>query len=198
MSSQPSLFRSAMAGPYDQPTSATWSSRPIRSNFRPPRLWCIWLPVVNERSLAITDSEYVPGQRLAMIRLPAFEYMLADVKIDMAVVVEVAGRDPHRAVVARAAVDRLLSECPIPPIDEQDAVAELVDDVEIGPVVVVGIEPDRGEGGAVAARCIAGPRDVGELPVPQVPPEPVGHLAAPLAVDPAPGPQLARARHEQV
>ena len=39
-----------------------------------------------------------------MTRLPAFEYMLRDVDVDVAVVVEVADGDPHRAEVA--AVDR--------------------------------------------------------------------------------------------
>src|SRR5262249_15866759 len=76
MSSQPSLSRSIMAGPYDQPTSATCISPLICSNSRPPRLRCNWRPVVNEGSLARIGSGYDPGQRLPMTRLPALEYML--------------------------------------------------------------------------------------------------------------------------
>src|SRR5262249_49672342 len=105
-SSQPSLSRSARAGPYAQPTAATCQARPFCSKsgagtpgresraegpeppvgsrllaldswLLTPRLRCSWLPATKERSVDRIGSGKVPGATLPMTRLPALEYMLA-------------------------------------------------------------------------------------------------------------------------
>src|SRR5207249_1717046 len=72
-------------------------------------------------------------------------------------------------------------------VDEQDAVAELVGHVQVGPAVVVGVEPDGAEGRAEAAAGAGGLGHILELPVALVAPQLVAFALAALAVDPGVG-----------
>ena len=100
-------------------------------------------------------------------------------------VVKMAVSGAHGAEIARAVHERLRAEGAIAVIQQQHTVAEFIGDKDVGPAVVVGIEPEGGEGRAVAA---AGPGSRGhvfELPVAFVAKKLVFPGARPaLAVDP--------------
>src|SRR5262249_57557050 len=67
------------------------------------------------------------------------------IEIDVAVVVHVADGQPHAPEVHRAVGQGAGPKGAVPVVDQQDAVAELVDDVEVRPAVVVGVQPGGGE-----------------------------------------------------
>ena len=136
------------------------------------------------------DIAQDPGSRLGV--------HVGDVQVDVAVVVDVAGRHPHGAEVSRAAREGVFPKGAVTLVKQQDTVPELVGHVQVRPAVVVGVEPNRAEGGTVAARGAAGGSDLFELPVPLVAEEQVATLAAALAVEPGTGPGGTKAGHVQV
>ena len=86
-----------------------------------------------------------------MTRLPALEYMLATYRSMLPSLSTSPARHAHRAEVARPVGEVLFAERAVAVVEQQHAVAEFVDDVEVGPAVVVGVQPDGAEGGPMAA-----------------------------------------------
>src|SRR5262249_20044576 len=101
-----------------------------------------------------------------------------------AVVVDVPASDAHRAKIAGALNQGVFSEMTIALVVEEDAVAELIDDIEVGPSIVVGVEPDRREARAAIPAGAAGGRHVLESPVAEVAHQIVAFRAANATLDP--------------
>src|SRR5262249_33753227 len=114
------------------------------------------------------------------------------INVDVAIVVNVAGGRAHRAEIAGSLHDQLGAEFALALVDIQDAFAEFVDDIQVGPAVVVGIQPDSGEGGsAPAADAAARFGHVLEAPVAEVAPQFIGARLACAAAQPGAGTGLA-------
>ena len=67
-------------------------------------------------------------------------------------------------------LQELLAESAVALVEQEKAVAELVDHIQIGPAVIVGVEPDGGAAGALAAFGAAGGGHVLEAPVAEIAP----------------------------
>src|SRR5207244_12145459 len=81
----------------------------------------------------------------------------------------------------------------------ENAAAELVRNVQVGPAIVVGIEPDGGERGALAAGGARGNGNFVELPISSIAEEIVPILfGTPLAVQPGAGPRRCEAGEVKV
>ena len=66
---------------------------------------------------------------------------------------------------------QLLAKSSVLVVDKQHAVTEFIDDIQVRPAVVVGIQPGGGESRAVAGPCATLFRDVPKTPMAQVFPE---------------------------
>src|SRR5579884_4410423 len=78
----------------------------------------------------------------------------------------------------------MFAEMAVSLVVQKDAVAEFVNDIQIGPTVVVGIEPDGAEGGGAVAAGAALGCHILESPAPHVAPQTVALRAFDAGFDP--------------
>src|SRR5262249_15431462 len=84
--------------------------------------------------------------------------------VDMAVVVDVSHCDAHGPEIGGLVCEGMAGKSAVAVVNQKYAIAELIGDEQVGPTVIVNVQPGGCECGALAAARPADPGHVLELP----------------------------------